>query len=211
VILGLLEQRIKEIETPPQELLVLRRRLMGARTRSRHHMAEALMDLDIADLRRDLRRLLARGADNVFTVLARIREVRENEGARVQKAFEEIGDRFEPVLLHRIRIRARRLRYTAEISDAIKQTSSDAPQRFKELQDLLGRVQDAFVLSGWLEQAAQRAEARGEQAVASEARRQAKWALELSRRRHRKLLERDPSALLQNALEAMGQSRPSAA
>jgi len=211
VMLGLLGRRIKQLEQAPKELVTLRRRLMGARTRSRHQMAEALMDLDIADLRRDLRRLVARGADNVFTVLARVREVRESDGASLETAFEELADRFEPVMLHRIRIRARRLRYTAEISDAIKQASSDAPQRFKELQDLLGRVQDAFVLSGWLEQAAQRAEVRGEQAIASEARRQAKWCLEESRKRHRELLERDPRALLRGALEAMGQSRPSAA
>jgi len=65
---------------PSPEDRILRRRLRSARTRGHARMAEGLLDLEIARLRRDLR-VLARRGDGVFAVLRRIRELRDAQGA----------------------------------------------------------------------------------------------------------------------------------
>src|SRR6185369_11563102 len=65
---------------PSAQERILRRRLRAARTRGHARMAEALLDLEIARLRRDLR-VLARRSDGVFAVLRRIRELRDGKGA----------------------------------------------------------------------------------------------------------------------------------
>jgi CHAD domain-containing protein len=204
VILPLFEGRVSQVENPPRELKTLLGRLRTARARSRSHLAEGVLDLDLAGLRAGLRQIVSRGADRPASVASRLRAWRDEQAAAIESQLSELGDRFEPAALHRIRRSTRRLRYGAEIYAALV-TPSDAVERLRELQDLLGRIQDAHVLSAWLGALAARAERRGSTpALAAETRRQEAWFLELSQRHHSELLRRRPVDLLRRAVEVMG-------
>ncbi|HEX6740000.1 MAG TPA: CHAD domain-containing protein, partial [Vicinamibacteria bacterium] len=76
--------------TPPARLL--RRRLVAARGRARRQMAEALLDLEIAGLRRDLRVVLARRGDVIFAAAARVRDLRDGVGSRIVADLLRLAD-----------------------------------------------------------------------------------------------------------------------
>jgi len=210
VILALYDRRLADLEAATPEQLALRRRLRSARTRSRTRMAEALMDIEIAGVRRDLRRVVARGAEGVFTVMARLRDTRDMEGAALLAGFDEVGDRYDPVALHALRRATRRIRYAAEVSDALRGEESEAPALLKSLQDGIGALHDYHVLVAWLER--QAATTRGAQApaLAGAAREEQAFFEEAGRRLHRELLDRRPREVLGRALEAMGRARSAA-
>jgi CHAD domain-containing protein len=86
VMCSLAEDRWKNAGPLTPEGRLLRRRLLAARGRSRRQMAEALLDLEIARLRRDLRATLRRGGELLFTVLLRVRNTREHEGSGAGRA-----------------------------------------------------------------------------------------------------------------------------
>jgi CHAD domain-containing protein len=181
---------------------------LAARARSRRQMAEALLDLEIARLRRDLRAVLARGGDALFSALVRLREARDRDGARALDLLASVGETFDADTLHEVRISLRRLRYTAEVQDLLKGVRSDATRLFKDLQERLGHVRDAFVLSEWLARQAQRS--RGQTAIAREARSLAAFFREVSTRHHRDLLGARPDDLVRHALAEMGYGRTAA-
>ncbi len=210
VILALYDRRLAELEAPNPGQLALRRRLRAARTRNRTRMAEALMDIEIAGVRRDLRRVVARGAEGVFTVMARLRDTRDAEGAALLAGFDEIGDRYDPIALHALRRATRRLRYAAEVSDALRGEESEAPALLKSLQDAIGTLHDNHVLVTWLER--QAASTRGAQAaaLAEAAREEQAFFEEEGRRLHAELLSRRPGDVLGRALEVMGRARSAA-
>jgi CHAD domain-containing protein len=186
---------------------ILRRRLLAARGRSRRHMAEALLDLEIARLRRDLRAAMSRRGELLFTVLLRVRDARDHEGQRVLDGFQRLGDTFDGAALHRIRIRARRLRYTAELQDLLKSGASDAARLWKDLQERLGLVRDHEVLSQWFARQAARAVRPGQETLRAEAESLAAWFADESYRHHRELLAARPVEIVQRALSEMGQGR----
>jgi CHAD domain-containing protein len=206
----LFEERLQAIPKPGPEQLLLRRRLRGARTRGRARMAEALMDLEIAGLRRHLRRIVSRGAEDVFTVLARLRELRDREGAALLAGFSELGERLDSEALHLLRRRARRLRYSAEVRDLLRGEESGAPALWKELQDQIGGLHDRYVFCGWLRDQEKAAVARGQTALAKAARAERRFFVEETGRLHRALLESRPAEVVGHALDAMGQTRPAA-
>ncbi len=210
VIVPLFEKRLGVLGTPSPEQLALRRRLRAARTRSRTRMAEALMDIEIAGVRKDLRRVVARGAEGVFTVMARTRDAREAEGLGIIAGFETLGDRYDPVALHALRRATRRLRYAAEVTDTLRGEESGAPALLKELQDAIGLLHDHHVLVGWLEAQASAAAARGLLALAEGARLEQDAFEEVARRLHTDLLERHPGDVVRRALEALGKARSAA-
>lgn len=205
--LALLEKR-REGNGPA--FVALRRRLRAARTRSRARMAESLLDLDISGLRRDLRRIVARGGEGLFVVFARLRDQRDREAAALLDGLALLAERYEPDSLHRLRIRTRRLRYLAQLSAALKDQPSEAPALFQELQEQLGRIQDTHVLAEWLARQAEANAKRGLSEAAAEARRLEAELREESQACHRRLLERGPTALVRQALEAMGLTRTAA-
>jgi len=205
--LELLEARLKAAEAVPPELATLRKRLRAARSRTRGRMAEELLDLPISRLRRRLAVVVRRRGENLFTVFGRLREAAEAGRADLEALLEALGDRYEPAELHRLRICARRLRYTAEIVDVLKGADSGAPALFKSVQERLGRIHDASVLGAWMARQAVLAEARGEHALALEARRQHDTLSEESRDEHRRFLADSPRALLEKALDAVGSAR----
>jgi CHAD domain-containing protein len=210
VAVALLEEHLGRLGPSTAERARLRRDLRAARARSRHRMAEALMDIEIARLRRDLRGVVRLRAENLFTVLARLRQSRDERGEHLLAAFAALGPRFRADALHRLRIESRKLRYTAEVQDALKERASPAVELLRDLQERLGRVHDAHLLASWLGTLAARAAARGDGSLAAEARARASRVLASARDHHRELLACNPAAVLEQALEAMGRSRSAA-
>jgi triphosphatase len=210
VMLGVFEERLTHVRARTPEQTVLLRRLRAARTRSRGRMAEDLLDLEIARLRRDLRAILARKGERLFAVLLRLGQTEGVEGGALLATFETLGTRFDPDALHRLRIRARRLRYAAELEGDLTKRRSDAPEALKDLQEQLGLIRDLYLISMWLAAQAAAADTRGQTALAAEARKQEAHFLQQSRAKHRELLGTDPLARLGEALKALGQQRPAA-
>jgi CHAD domain-containing protein len=208
VILGLFEDRLAVRKAASAEQRSLLSRLRAARARSRVQVAEGILDLDIDGLRRNLRRILRGGAADSITVLARARALREEEGAALLRGFSQVGDRYQPKVLHALRRRARRLRYAAEVEDVVRGEESRAPVLWKRLQDGIGVIHDHDVLAGWLEEQARLAEARDNALLVRAARRERRAFVSLARLLHRALLETKPADLALRALQAMARGRP---
>jgi CHAD domain-containing protein len=211
VSLDLFAEHLRAVSPVAVELKRIRTRLRRARAQSRMRMAEALMDLEIARLRRDLRRLVARGAEDAFSVRVRMRDLRDEEGRAVLKGFESLRTRFDPEALHALRRRSRRLRYAAEFGDTLRSgADSKAPALWKRLQERIGQLHDHHVLASWLLTQAEIAEKRGETALATAARGQSDWATTMAVSLHRELLAAHPIEIATQALEAMGRARTAA-
>jgi CHAD domain-containing protein len=203
VSLALLEERLASMPVVvSEELRLLRSRLRSARRRSRHPMAEDLMDLPISRLRRLLSDVVTRGGEDVFSVMGRVRQTAEAQRDKAVATLEELGEQFDPVELHRLRIRARRLRYVSEVSDAIRGQTSEAPALLKRFQERLGRVHDTAVLADWMGRQMTLADRRGATALAAEARAQQAILLDEARRHHAAFLAEGPAAALGRALAA---------
>jgi CHAD domain-containing protein len=207
VALGLYQDRLESLRTTSAEQRALLSRLRAARARSRSQVAEGVFDLDIDGLRRSLRRLLQEGATDSNTVLARARAFRESQGASLLRGFSQIGDRFLPDVLHSLRRRIRRLRYAAELEDAVRGDDTRAPALFERLQDSIGVIHDHHVLAGWLDEQAQAAAARNNALLARAAQRERRAFVGMGRLLHRALLEIRPADLALRALMAMARSR----
>jgi CHAD domain-containing protein len=199
---SLLDQRLSGLDAT-RERKLLRRSLRSARGRSRATLASALMDVEIAKLRRHLRAIVERRADGAFSVLLRLRELRESSGSFLEELQLET-ERYDPVALHRLRRRTRGLRYAAELSDAFRGQETAAAALLKSLQDWLGRSHDFDVLARWLELRAARASSAGDAPLAREAHSLAAHFHEQSRKQHREFVAADPAALARRAVETLG-------
>jgi CHAD domain-containing protein len=206
VCLELLKARLGALGPSSPERRLLRGRLAGAVRRSRKHLADAVLDLEIARLRRDLRFVAKGGSADALAVFARLRETWDGLGGAVVEGFGALGNRFDPEALHRLRRQARRLRYAAEVSRALTGHDSDAAAAFKDLQERLGAINDNYVLGDWLSKGAARARARGAAALAAEASSLAAWFDAQSRGHHRALLVRGPLQVATRALATMGRA-----
>ena len=206
VALSLLPAAVPRQSATPSARAALARRLRAARSRARVRMVESLLDFDIAGLRKDLGRIVERGGEDLFTALMRVRLMREEEGSALLAELQRIGRRFDPEALHDVRSRVRRLRYAAEFSAALTGGPPKAARRFKEVQELLGEMHDAWVLAQWLGRQAELSAKRGREEEAAEARRLVASCEELSRKLHEKFLETNPAEILQQALSLVGRS-----
>jgi CHAD domain-containing protein len=204
VVAALLEGRLAGAPSPQLKRLV--RDLRAARARSKRRLAGDLLDLDIAGLRRDLRAILARRGVPIATALRRLRVAAAQEEAGALETLGAVGETFDPARLHRVRIRFRRLRYAAEVADALSGLDSGAPALFRGVQEAVGAMHDAFMLSGWLERKAARAQAAGHGTLAQGALAERDRALEQARAHHREFLALDPRALLARGAQAMATS-----
>jgi CHAD domain-containing protein len=207
VVLGLFQDRLDGLKTTTAEQRALLSRLRAARARSRGQVAEDILDLDIDGLRRNLRRLLRVGAAEAPVALARARTLRETQGAALLRGFSQIGERYQPDALHALRRRVRRLRYAAEIEDAVRGEDTRAPALWKRLQDSIGVLHDHHVLASWLEEQAHTAEARDNALLARAALRERRAFVGVARLVHRALLETKPADLALRALMAMARGR----
>jgi triphosphatase len=206
VMLEGLEQELPPVgkRTRPQSQLLAR--LRNTRRRARTRMTDSVLDLEIGRLRRDLRTILLRGCDPLLVLLQRIRESETAQAAELVGILTVLGGDFEPVALHRMRIRLRRLRYAAELSAEIAGRPLPAEDLFKNMQDELGRIRDLYLLSQWLGTQA----LRPDPAVAAEAARLESRFLERSRAEHRLLLASDPRARLGEMMRRLGHRLPAA-
>src|SRR5262245_58639967 len=127
VIVGLLDTELRASGAPSEQAKLLERRLQAARRRGRARMAESLMDLEIAQLRRDLRRVVGRRAEDLFTGLSRLIQQRDQGGSELVNGFASLGETFDAERLHELRKHARRLRYAAEVSVVLRGKPSEAP------------------------------------------------------------------------------------
>jgi CHAD domain-containing protein len=207
VFRGLLEDRLATEASRTPEQRALLSRLRTARATVRAQAAEAILDLDIDGLRRNLRQVLQQGAADPTTVLARIVVLREDEAAALLRGFSQIGERYLPQALHALRRRARRLRYAAEVEDALRGEVSRAPVLWKRLQDGIGLLHDHHQLAAWLGEQSRLAAERGNAPVARAARRERRLFLSDCRRLHSGFLATRPADLALRALEAMGRGR----
>jgi CHAD domain-containing protein len=207
VVVGLCQDRLDALRAVSAEQRALLSRLRSTRARSRAQVAENVLDLDIDGLRRNLRRLLRRGPADTVTVLARTAALRAEEGAALLRGFSQVGERYRPVELHALRRRVRRLRYAAEVEDAVRSEESRAPVLWKRLQDGIGVMHDHHVLATWFEEQARLGEARGDALLARAARREARAFHGMGRLLHRALLEARPADLALRALESMARGR----
>jgi len=208
VILALFEEHVAAEPEPTRELRALRGRLRAARTRSRQQLARALPALEPGRLRQDLARVQARGVKHPVVVLSRVRAYRDERGGALAQLLEELAERFDPDVLHEARTRGRRLRYAAEVAAGVLGTTSEAAERFEQLQEQLGQLHDAWVLAGWLGRAAEAAERRGQETLAAEARCQQSHFVERSRAIHDTFLARRPVDFVRAALERMASVPP---
>ena len=206
VSLALFDRSAQRRADDGPELKTLRSRLKAARARSWRRMAENLLDLELAGMRRDLRAAISRKADEPFTILIRLRRARDVEGAMLLAEIESLAGEYEPVALHRLRRRARTLRYIAEMNAELRNEPSDATKRLKGLQERLGAIHDAHVLSEWFAGQALAAEKKGEASMTAEARRWQAHFMKLSRDEHRAFIGEDPSGVVMRALAAIGRS-----
>ncbi len=207
VILGLFQDRLDGLKTTTAEQRALLSRLRTARARSRSQVAEDVLDLDIDGLRRNLRRVLRAGAAEAPEVLARARALREKQGAALLRGFSQVGERYQPDSLHALRRRVRRLRYAAEVEDAVRGEDSRAPALWKRLQDSIGVIHDHHVLATWLEEQAKTAGTRDNALLARAALRERRVFVGLARLLHRALVETQPADLALRALMAMARGR----
>ena len=208
--LALLDERLREAGDTTAEGKALRRSLAGARNRSRRQLAEAMLDLEIAGLRRDLKAIQGRAGEAVFTVFVRLRKQAEKGHLALVAELEAIGGSFDAPGLHRVRIGCRQLRYAAEIMDAVRDSESKAPATLRELQEALGRLHDVHVLACWLAYEAEKAQARGRLALAEAAQRQREFFVSRCEELHRAFFSMDPKLRLARAMAVMAPSRSAA-
>lgn len=188
----------------PSSRSVLSRRLRDARGRARKRLAEGLLDFDIAGLRQDLRRITALGGEERFSALMRVRLMRELEGAEVLEKMAALDDRFDPEPLHEVRSRIRRLRYSAEFGAALACAPPEAAKEFREMQEILGEMHDAWVLARWLGRQKELAGKAGRYDESAEAERLESASEDLSRALHVKYLESSPTEKFRRALALVG-------
>jgi CHAD domain-containing protein len=202
----------KEMPTPrPRPLSRLVGRLRAARRRGRIRMTEALLDLDIAKLRRDLRTIVARGCEPLLTVLERIQLAEGQEVHELHLILDALGSNYEADALHRLRIRARRLRYAVELEAEIVGRHAPGLEILKGLQDDLGYMRDLYLTAGWFEEQAVRAHARGADDEAAAAQVQDLRLRNLSRAEHTRMLADDPGARIDEATRRLSQRHNSVA
>jgi len=147
----------------------LRRALSSSRARARFLSREALLDLELAHLRRDLRALVAATRVDRPVLAGRLDALRLREEAIIDGALATGRAWPKPEQLHGARRAARRLRYAAEVEALFDGAASDTADRWRKMQSRLGDIQDRHVLSAWLSLRGQRAAARGDQALATAA------------------------------------------
>jgi CHAD domain-containing protein len=210
VCVGLFEAAASEAPTPSAPTAVLRRRLLAARRRSRLRMVEDALDVDIAGLRRSLRQLLAAGVADSAQAAERVRVLVARERERFVALMDRNAAAFDPDHLHELRRVARRLRYAADLYDALQGTPSEAPRLFKRVQDDLGLIRDAYLLGRWIESQSLRSARRGESALSEAASAEAQRAWARARAHHARFLERASSDVVSRAA-ALVTFRPAAA
>ncbi len=124
-------------------------------------------------LDRQLIALLERGEPALPIIIRRTLAEAWRQRRRAIDVIESLGRRYDPVPLHNLRIRIRRLRYALEVLAEVESGPHVRLALLRPLQSALGDAQDRIVLSRWLSGQAGRF-GRNDAALASALRREAK-------------------------------------
>jgi CHAD domain-containing protein len=204
VLFEIYDEHLKQAPARTPEQTSLRRRLADARRRGRLRMLDALLDLEICQLRADLRELVARGGSPIPVVDERIHELAAREGEALVEGFANIGAQLDPEALHGLRRRARRLRYSVEVAQAIvDDEDKNATKSWKTLQDLIGTIHDHHVLAEWLAKQAASDRKRGKRRLAAAASGEAAWARATMVGLHDRLLASRPGQIVVRGLSLL--------
>jgi CHAD domain-containing protein len=187
---------------------ILRRALAARQARALRLSKDNLLDLEIAALRVELRAIHEHSPIELPDLQVRLRKLVDADGSVLIERLRTVGRRFHPDALHDVRRAARRLRYAAELADALFGQDCGAPKRFRALQNLIGAIHDRHILAQWLEQRVNSATRAGDAALARTARSARNRILRDARRLHRELLAADPAGLVSAALAAMRPEEP---
>lgn len=180
-------------------------RLGRAREQAQRILAAGLRSLDLTRVQGTIDAVAAEEPERLFVVMVRFGQRRDDLAQDILGRLAH-ASRFRPDALHKLRIRVRRLRYLAEMHGEIRGLATAAPS-LKSLQDILGELQDAWVLALWLGREAALARRRGESALAEYARlEKARWT-GVARAHHRRFLAADARPLVLTAARALGGSR----
>lgn len=164
--LALLEGMPRGVDEGTAKLL---RSLRSSRARARGVSREALLDLDVALLRRDLRALAASARIDREEFSSRHEALVRREEATVAENLAAARAGGGSAALHGARRAARRLRYATELAALIGRADADAVDRWRKTQAQLGKIQDRRVLEEWLSSRARLATGRGDRVLAGAA------------------------------------------
>jgi len=120
----------------------------GARRREREHDAEALLDCELARLRRALRQMeLAEPGEVRLRLDVHVR----TKGARLVRDVGALTPGTDQESVHRIRRGIRRLRYAAELAAKLPDGPGSVHRGWRLAQNALGEIQDRRALAAWLD------------------------------------------------------------
>ena len=170
VCAALFDEQAPHARVTPLVVRLLHDRLAAERVRAHRKLARTLAEFDATRLREDLDILIARGGVDSGEAARRLGSARREHARVALEELRALGRHFAPMALHAIRRRCRWLRYAAELDLALFGGRAAAVKHFKDLQDILGKLHDAFVLADWIARAATSWEAQGKRARAAAAR-----------------------------------------
>jgi CHAD domain-containing protein len=192
----------------PEGALLLPR-LFVQRERAWHTLRNGLSRLDLSAVQGRIAGLAAEEPEPLFVVMSRLARQRDELARDIQTRLRRSW-RFQPDALHRLRIRVRRLRYVAEIYGEIRRLPGPA-ERLKSLQDVLGEIQDAWVVRRWLRREASLAHRRRHASFEQVSRGEAERWTERARQSHRQFLAVDADAVVRAVVRTLGSEHPPAA
>jgi CHAD domain-containing protein len=205
VLLESYDEHLKALPSRSVEQKLLRHRLASTRRRSRAHMVDNLLDLEISRLRWDLAGLISRGGPPPAIVCERFAAMSAHEFQFLHEGFTKIGAQLDAEKLHALRRRARRLRYAVEVFDQIRNYESAATKPWRTLQDLIGAIHDHHMLAEWFDVQAKNDREREKHTLVDAASDEAAWARAAMHALHAEFLAADPIAIVARGLAALGQ------
>jgi CHAD domain-containing protein len=197
---ALFDEEAPRAEVAQLVVRLMRDRLAAERARAHRKLARTLAEFDATRLREDLDILMARGGVDSGEAALRLGSARRKHARAALEELRALGRHFAPMALHAIRRRCRWLRYAAELDRALFGGRATAVKRFKDLQDILGKLHDAFVLAEWIAREATSWEALGERRRAAAARSVGARLRDRAQALHRRFLRVQTADWLEGAL-----------
>lgn len=197
---ALFDREAPKAKVAPIVVRLLHDRLAATRTRAHKKLAKALAGFDGTRLREDLDILTSRGGVDLGETALRLGSARRKRARMALEELRALGRNFAPMALHAIRRHCRWLRYAAELDRALFAARASAVRRFKNLQDILGQLHDAFVLAEWIVREATFWEAQGKHSRAAAARAVSARLRDRAQALHHRFLKIKTAELLESAL-----------
>jgi CHAD domain-containing protein len=197
---ALFDREAPKAKVAPIVVRLLHDRLAATRTRAHKKLAKALAEFDGTRLREDLDILTTRGGVDSGEAALRLVGARRKRAQMASEELRALGRNFAPMALHAIRRHCRWLRYAAELDRALFGARASAVRRFKNLQDILGQLHDAFVLAEWIVREAASWETQGKHSRAAATRAVSARLRDRAQALHHHFLRINTDDLLESAL-----------